>query len=399
VNDRAAVSPTRSSPIAVRGRRGAPAPVRFGLLAGLAAGLLAGVPASGRAQVTGSVDAGATRVAYGDVSAASALVLSPAVLVNGPSASLAADGSLSRFDGGEWSAQWRATGSGFVPLVLGLQAELGGTLAGADAEGTPASGGASGVTRLHWLRRAGGVWAGAGIGRTTDGFAWRTTRTAEAGGWVRLGPATLALTATPTWIGDSLSYLDGEVGARVVRGRVDATLYGGWRRWSELREAPGSTWGGVTAAFWLTGHVAVVLGAGSYPADVAQGFPSGSYLSLGLRLATARPPEPERDALRVRLPETGAAAPEFEVRPDRPGFRRIRTRAPGASRVELMADFTDWRVIELRPDGDRWAAVVPLGPGVYRVNLRIDGGAWTAPPGLPLLSDEFGGTVGILVVP
>lgn len=255
------------------------------------------------------------------------------------------------------------------------------------------------MTRLHRLWRAGGVWAGAGIGRTTDGFAWRTTRTAEAGGWLRVGRATVALTATPAWIGDSLRYLDAEIGARVVRGRVDAALYGGWRRWSEPSDAPGGAWAGATAAFWLTGHVAVVLGAGSYPADLAQGFPAGRYLSLSLRLATARPPEPERDALRVRLPETGAGTPEFEVRPEGPGWRRIRVRAAGASRVELMADFTDWRVVPLRPDGDRWVVGLPLEPGVYRINLRIDGGAWTAPPGLPLLSDEFGGTVGILVVP
>ena len=45
-----------------------------------------------------------------------------------------------------------------------------------------------------------------------------------------------------------------------------------------------------------------------------------------------------------------------------------------------------------------WEARLPLAPGVYRVNLRVDGGPWIVPPGLPSVVDEFGGAVGILTI-
>jgi hypothetical protein len=33
------------------------------------------------------------------------------------------------------------------------------------------------------------------------------------------------------------------------------------------------------------------------------------------------------------------------------------------------------------------------------MNVRVDGGTWVIPPGLLPLKDEFGGSVGLLVVP
>jgi hypothetical protein len=32
------------------------------------------------------------------------------------------------------------------------------------------------------------------------------------------------------------------------------------------------------------------------------------------------------------------------------------------------------------------------------VNIRVNGDAWTAPPGTPSIEDEFNGTVGLVVV-
>jgi hypothetical protein len=42
--------------------------------------------------------------------------------------------------------------------------------------------------------------------------------------------------------------------------------------------------------------------------------------------------------------------------------------------------------------------VLRLAPGTYRINLRIDGGAWEELPGYPTARDEFGGVVGVIVV-
>jgi len=39
-----------------------------------------------------------------------------------------------------------------------------------------------------------------------------------------------------------------------------------------------------------------------------------------------------------------------------------------------------------------------LRPGKYQINLRMNGGKWIAPPGLLSMLDEFGGSVGLLVV-
>ena len=74
--------------------------------------------------------------------------------------------------------------------------------------------------------------------------------------------------------------------------------------------------------------------------------------------------------------------------------------APEARRVEVMGDFTDWEPVVLHQGGrDRWSVVVALDPGVHKVTLRIDGGAWSPPPGVPQSVDGYSGTVGLVVVP
>jgi hypothetical protein len=41
---------------------------------------------------------------------------------------------------------------------------------------------------------------------------------------------------------------------------------------------------------------------------------------------------------------------------------------------------------------------LPINSGKYEMNIRINGGPWTVPPGLLSMLDEFGGSVGLLVV-
>jgi hypothetical protein len=359
--------------------------------------LLAGGVA--RAQVSASLDAGGTRVAYDTASSVSAFVLSPVVRLTGSSTSLYADGSISRFADGSWSVQGTALSSVFTPALAGFRGELVGTAAASDAEGATGTGGVLGQARIHWLRPGGGIWAGGGVGRMSDGLAWRTTALTELGGWLRIGPATAVVTGTPNWISDSLRFVDLESYARVVRGPVDASAFAGLRRWGRPSDAEGSTWAGITGAYWLGEHVAVVAAIGSYPADFSEGFPAGRYVSLGLRLATRRPPAPERETVRLRLPELEPVVAEFEAVTLADGSRALRIHAAGAARVEVMGDFTDWQPVALeRQAGNRWSVALPVPPGVHRMNVRVDGGAWGVPPGVPVLRDEFGGAVGILVV-
>jgi hypothetical protein len=73
--------------------------------------------------------------------------------------------------------------------------------------------------------------------------------------------------------------------------------------------------------------------------------------------------------------------------------------APRAESVELMGDATEWMVTQMqRAANGRWRAELKLAPGMHRITVRADGGAWIAPPGLPMGSDDFGSPVGMISV-
>jgi len=73
--------------------------------------------------------------------------------------------------------------------------------------------------------------------------------------------------------------------------------------------------------------------------------------------------------------------------------------APRAERVELMGDATEWSVVPMRRNvSGRWRAELKLPPGVHRVMVRADGGRWSAPPGVPVANDDYGGPVGMIVI-
>ena len=58
-----------------------------------------------------------------------------------------------------------------------------------------------------------------------------------------------------------------------------------------------------------------------------------------------------------------------------------------------------WTPIALLPvHANWWAAVVRVPPGIHRVQIRLDGGAWLAPPRLPRADDGPGGPSGTLIV-
>ena len=81
------------------------------------------------------------------------------------------------------------------------------------------------------------------------------------------------------------------------------------------------------------------------------------------------------------------------------GMATVRVHSPGARRVEIMGDITGWEPVELDRRGDRWERRLTMASGPHHVLVRIDGGAWVAPSNLPRIDDEFGGRVGLLVVP
>lgn len=193
----------------------------------------------------------------------------------------------------------------------------------------------------------------------------------------------------------ALRYTDSEVGADWSAGRLrlDAAL---GARVGEREGVRGRFWGRVGGDLALRRGATLHFALGSVGGLPELGSRGGPYATLGLRVSAAGRPPPAAALAAVPAP---AEAGEFHVLAEG-SLRKLRVRVPGARKVEMKADFTDWETVELAAgtEPDVWMAAVDIGPGTYRVNLRVDGGAWGPPPGLLAVEDEFGGRVGLLVV-
>lgn len=75
----------------------------------------------------------------------------------------------------------------------------------------------------------------------------------------------------------------------------------------------------------------------------------------------------------------------------------VRLRIPRAQQVQLSGEPTAWTPVDMhRKAGDWWEAEVQARPGSYRMNVRVNGQQWSAPPGTIPTRDEFGGEVGVI---
>jgi hypothetical protein len=178
-----------------------------------------------------------------------------------------------------------------------------------------------------------------------------------------------------SWAGGPIA-LDATVGARSA---VDAY--------------PRALWGRVSAVVQATPGVAFIASGGSEPARISIGVPQMRVATLGMRLSTARLLRPPRT---IPVRPTAAA---MELRPLGDHQYVVTLHASRARTVEISGDFGKWKPMSLeetRPD--TWEATLTLPPGTYRMNVRIDGDRWKAPPGVATVADEFNGTVGIIVV-
>ena len=353
------------------------------------------------AQVTASLDAGASRTTYADGAGLNAFIASPHVEFNRPWQSLTLDGSFAEFGDAAWSTQGQLRGSVFTPaFARRLRAELLGRAAGTAHQDGAQSGELEGHARLHLIGSRAGAWAGAGAGRAFNGIEWGSEWNVEAGAWMSSSLGTVSLVVTPRAIGSDLRFVEGELVTRTVRGPLELALFGGGRHWTRPSDVSTSLWGGVNAALWLNDHVAITAAGGGYPDDYGQGLPRGRYLTAGVRIATGRSAADLRpDLRRPELPQLG--------QPVTSDFRTRRVdddvilelRAPRARAVEMMADFTDWTPVSLvAGEHGWWSLRVPVAAGVHRINVRVDGGAWGVPSGVTTVRDDFGGTVGLIAV-
>jgi hypothetical protein len=185
-------------------------------------------------------------------------------------------------------------------------------------------------------------------------------------------------------------------GATMAFGRAEITGEVGGRQGSQgigLAEVQrwAEVWYSVVASYRVTPGTLLRAGAGGYPTDYIRQLPNGRYASLGVRFERGK-----RQQVDWYQPPD---LPAFRVDTIAGGARVIRVRAPRALKVELSGDFTDWTPLPMRAlNGGAWELVLPIAAGTYRVSVRVDGGAWTAPPGLVPVADEFNGEVGVVVI-
>ena len=371
-----------------------------------------------RAQVVGTLGAGTGRVTYDDEARSTVVSVTPTVFFEGERTTLSAAGSFTRFDGGIWSAQAIAAGSHFTEPRGPFRSELSAQLETNSHRGTLRTGQLLAQGRGHLFAASDrGVWLGAGAGHTWRSPAGGTVLRADVGAWAQLGDATVRVMAAHNTVDTSAStvvpaaqsvmaevsttrntvvskgtahYLDTDVHIAWSRARVAFDAAAGQR--SIRGGARSNTWllGG---SVMLTERLALVGTTGTTAFDVAQGLPGGRYATISLRITTRA-----GGALELRS-RSRATARDLETWREQDGTVLVVVHAPRARRVELMGDFTDWRPLVMHREAeDHFTTRIRLPAGSYRINVRVDGGVWTAPPGTTPVADEYNGAAGLLVI-
>ena len=349
------------------------------------------------------LEAGGARVRYDDTLSATAGTLSAAANALTRNTSLSALVAASTTEQSSWTMFGSAQGSLLTPAFRALRGELHGSGSIATYGGESAgTGQILGGARLHLTRGMAGAWIGAATGSVRDPFGWRSSSSGELGAWLQLSRAVVQAVALPVRIAGGVRYTDVEGTVRLDNSRVELTGVVGARSAVTGYEDDSNAWVSVNAVGWISSAIGITAGVGSYPTDPGQDLPAATYMSLGVRYS----PRSVRRPSTVLSPDVLGAAgrdmpPAMSVSDPAAGRRTIAYRAPAARTVEIMGDFTDWTPVGMtasQPSGT-WSISLPVTSGVHQVNVRVDGGEWTVPAGLTAVRDEFGGSVGILLVP
>ena len=350
------------------------------------------------------MDLGGVALRYADTLNASAFTLTPRAVADWGRGVAEASGTYSQFASGGWSTQGALSGSLFTPLARGPLAELSGFGGGSAHQDGTRTGEVLINARLHFMRTRGEFFAGAGGGRTWFGGSSSNVFLGEVGASTTLRDVTTSLALSPVAV-DSLRYTDGQLTLSWTRDKLDLSAVLGIRVGDQLTALGGTarSWGSLNAVRLLGARFALVAAGGTYPIDPTQGFPGGRFVSLSVRMSTRRAVE---QSINPRQAEV--EAPSGEGLPvvtafaaEQSGVRSVtlKVKAPRADLVEVSGDFTGWTPLRLNSVSDgSWALTLPIGPGKYQMNLRLNGGEWLVPPGLLSMLDEFGGRVGLLVV-
>jgi len=353
------------------------------------------------AQGTGSVDVGVSWVDYEGFLASGAVFVSPTLQYNAPTVSVGATASYVVFESGHRILQGLAAGAWRARLRGRIRAELSGSAGINVYEDYPGYGHLLGRARLHLSGYTGGGWLGAAVGQSYLGSSSATPVEIEIAGWTIHHGIAATLLAKQTWIADT-AYLDVVGAGRWNDSHVEVDGSLGFRAWSS--GGGEGVYGELHVQFPIWKSIAATVAGGRYPSDPVRGVIAANYVSVGLRITAFSSPKPVpanallREFERPQPLRSGET--RITIQPATQGTHTISVEAPGAESVELNADFTDWEPVSLNHTrGNRWELIIHVSPGIYRVNLRVNGGPWVAPVGVRTEEDEFGGRVGVLVVP
>jgi hypothetical protein len=357
-------------------------------------------------RVETNLDVGGAALRYADTLSTGAATITPHVVADWTSTLLEASGTYSQFTAGGWSMQGSVSASRFTPNIHGLFGEVGGFAGGSTHNDGTRTGEAIANGRLHVTNSSGELYFGGGGGRTWDGIAWRSVLLGEAGASISTGSSSALVSLTPTVVNDSIKYTDAQASLAWKLEAVDFSALLGFRIGDQLTTlgTNARSWASVSAVYWMTTRLGIVVGGGTYPVDPTQGFPGGRFVSLGLRAAPWRRSNPPSIAQVGRgststAPDLASAVSGFAVKRVNDDMVTIRVDAPNGRLVEVNGDFTNWVPVQLVPAGaGSWSTTLPIRSGKYQMNVRVDGGPWIVPPGLLSMVDEFGGAVGLLVI-
>jgi hypothetical protein len=375
---------------------------------GALAALLFVARAANAQRVEASLDVGGAALRYADTLNTGTANITPHVTANWPNAFVDATGTYSRFTSGGWSTQGSVSASQFIPTNFGLLGEVGGFAGGSTHNDGTRTGELIANVRAHFPRMGSEFFFGLGAGGTWDAFERRSLLAGEVGVSIGSGSTNALFTISPTIVSDSIKYTDAQGSFSLAREAVDLEAIVGFRLGDQLTTLGGQAraWGNVSAFYRMTPRLGFVAAGGSYPVDPAQGFPGGRFISLGLRITAGAGPRqppatqggPEPRPLGV-APEGTPAPTGFIAKREPAGGLRLEVNAPAARVVEISGDFTNWTPLQLaRSETGWWVITLPITPGKYQMNVRLDGGQWVVPPGLLPMADEFGGAAGLLVV-
>lgn len=380
---------------------------------GLSGLLLIAIAIRGRCQATGGGG-----VADGFVDLGGAFLSQSSTLSNGvvtaagqlrytaPRYALTLNGIAARTPDDLYSGQGVASASRYAAPSQLFRWELGGSASAFGLSNVSPSLGWQVLAREHLVGSLGGLFVGGAGGEVIQSSVTRRVLNAHTGGYLFLDALgrdelSMALAYTDAGIrpdtgllsryGDAIGYWSHR------RGPVELVAGGGLRAIS-ISRSKYQSWGSASVVLWFAPGAALVLAGGRALQDISRGVPTTRYVSAAIRFGrSSAPPAIEAHASNNR-PEMDGGRIEVNVRGD--SLRIVTVRLRSAKTVELMADFTEWEPVSMSqmPNGD-WTVERVIAPGTHRVAIRADGGDWVAPPNLPRVADEFGGEVGLLIVP